>query len=501
MDSNTSQAFALTARRRRRATLRAGPWLGLVALFAGAMILRQLVPGNADVKWLLTAAERVLDGHRLYVDLIETNPPMAVLTYVPGIVLARALDVPVAIVTDVLVFAAAFASLALVCRILGNGGALGDVAGWPFLLVAFAVLTIVPGHTFGQREHIVVIGLLPIIALYAVRMHGGGPPLWAAIAGGIGAGLAMSFKPHFAIAVLCGLASCAFCARSWRIAFVPENWIAGAVVATYALCVVFIYPEYLSDIVPMVSEVYLRIKVPFIVMFSSQAVPIWAVAGIAALILKRRGNDGAVVLLLAVSCGFVLVFFLQRKGWPYHSYPMIAFAMLGLGYALNVQAPRPPVLRRLAIATAAIGFVQSAIWFNGAFDTRQLHDSIVRVDPHPRMLAITDEPGLGHPLVRELQGTWVSRQQGLWVSGYLRRLRRYGLIGPAQEAAIARYAAKERAMLIEDIRKIKPTVVLVDNSTDHWSSWLAENPDVADLLKDYRLVATIDDIEIRAKPR
>src|SRR5690349_19997139 len=121
IDGNTSQAFALTAWRRRRATLRVGPWLGLATLFGGAMILRQLVPGNADVNWLLTAAERVQDGHRLYVDLIETNPPMAVLTSLPGIVLARAFDVPVAIVTDALVFAAAFASLALVCRILGNG--------------------------------------------------------------------------------------------------------------------------------------------------------------------------------------------------------------------------------------------------------------------------------------------------------------------------------------------------------------------------------------------
>ncbi|HTE98792.1 MAG TPA: hypothetical protein VK621_09170 [Bradyrhizobium sp.] len=45
----------------------------------------------------------------------------------------------------------------------------------------------------------------------------------------------------------------------------------------------------------------------------------------------------------------------------------------------------------------------------------------------------------------------------------------------------------------------EPTVVLVDNFSDGWSKWLQDNPDLADVLGDYRLVATISDIEIRSK--
>jgi hypothetical protein len=54
-------------------------------------------------------------------------------------------------------------------------------------------------------------------------------------------------------------------------------------------------------------------------------------------------------------------------------------------------------------------------------------------------------------------------------------------------------------MLIEDIKNNEPTVVLVDNFSDNWSKWLADNSDVADVLRGYRLVATINDIEIRTK--
>jgi hypothetical protein len=49
------------------------PWLALAALFVVAVILRHELPANADVSWLLTVAERVWDGQRLYVDIIETN--------------------------------------------------------------------------------------------------------------------------------------------------------------------------------------------------------------------------------------------------------------------------------------------------------------------------------------------------------------------------------------------------------------------------------------------
>src|SRR5882672_9694783 len=47
---------------------------------------------------------------------------------------------------------------------------------------------------------------------------------------------------------------------------------------------------------------------------------------------------------------------------------------------------------------------------------------------------------------------------------------------------------RESAMLIADIKNNEPTVLLVDNFSDNWSKWLADNPDVAGVLRKYRLV-------------
>src|ERR1700694_6056243 len=93
-------------------------WLLIALVFAVAILLRQIVPLNTDVSWLLTIGERVLDGQRLYVDIVEINPPMAVFAYLPGIAVARALGVDPKNVTDALIMMLAASSLVATARVL-----------------------------------------------------------------------------------------------------------------------------------------------------------------------------------------------------------------------------------------------------------------------------------------------------------------------------------------------------------------------------------------------
>ena len=164
-------------------------------------------------------------------------------------------------------------------------------AGWPLALLAFAVLALLPAKTFGQREHIAVIELLPALALYALRARAERAPLWAIIIAGVGAGLAMAFKPYFAIGIFCGLAALAIQTRSWRILFAPENFIAAAIVAIYGVCVVVFYPEFFSFIAPLVRDVYIRVGASPLEMLKTPAVLIWVALMFAGLIVKRRGSD------------------------------------------------------------------------------------------------------------------------------------------------------------------------------------------------------------------
>ena len=474
--------------------------ISLAMLFATAIVLRHLLAANTDVSWLLTVGERVLDGQRLYVDVLETNPPMAVLIYMPGIVIARAIGLPVETVTDSLIFAAIFVSLAIVARILKPSSVLSGAASSQLLPLVFAVLAILPMQAFGQREHIAVVELLPLLAVFAVRMKGELPSAWTAVIAGCGAGLAVSFKPHFAIGILCAVGCLAIYLRSWKVAFALENLTAAAIALLYAASAIAFFPEFFTVMVPLVRDIYVPIGLSLTALLEKPALPIWGVVVFLTIVLKRHDRiDAVCLLLLTTSLGFATVFFLQRKGWPYRSYPMLALGLLALGHALVSNTPRTALDRAFqvgGIALFVVLFARSILWFDNAFDARPLQAAVARLGPNPKILAITAEAGLGHPLVRALNGTWVSRQQGLWIGTSLTYMRQQGMIGPQADPVLDGYAARERAMMIEDFNRVRPSVVLVDNLTGHWSAWLRSHPDVAGLLSDYRLAETIDGIDI-----
>jgi hypothetical protein len=478
-------------------------WASIILLFAAAIVLRHLLASNTDVSWLLTVGERILDGQRLYVDVIETNPPMAVLVYMPAIIIAREFGLRAEAVTDGLVFASIFVSLAIVARILNSSVAAGR-NGWRLATFAFFVLAILPMQTFGQREHIAMIELVPLLALLVVRMNRGQSSGWLAVIAGIGAGLAVSFKPHFAIGLFCAVGCLAIYLRSWKAAFTPEILTAAAVILLYAASMVAFFPAYFTIIVPLVRDIYLPVGLSFQALLEKPPLLIWGVAIVTTIGLKRHDKiDAACLLLLATSLGFAAAFFLQRKGWPYHSYPMLALAMLALGQTLISDVPRiaDRVFRAIAMVLFAGLLMQSMSWFNVTFDARPLQAAVARLGPNPRILAITVEPGFGHPLVRALNGTWVSRQQGLWVGGYIEYMRQHGIIGPEAHPELDAYAARERAMLIEDINRIRPSVVLVDNLISSGSAWLQSHPDVSGLLRDYQLAETVDGVDVLSEVR
>src|SRR5689334_10833597 len=94
------------------------PWLAVAGVLLAACWIQHALPLNVDVSWWLLVSERVLDGQRLYVDILETNPPMAGSVYVLAVALARAIGIRSETATYVLIFALIATSLALVWLVL-----------------------------------------------------------------------------------------------------------------------------------------------------------------------------------------------------------------------------------------------------------------------------------------------------------------------------------------------------------------------------------------------
>lgn len=482
-----------------RAKWRPLPWLLIGLVFIAAIWLRQVLPLNTDVAWLLTVGERVLDGQRLYIDIVEINPPMAVLSYLPGIALARALRLDPKYVIEAQILLLAAASMIATARILRLSSALNPVNRvWLGIWVA-AVLTVMPMFVFAQREHIATLTFLPALAVYALRCNREPLPLWAVLTAGIGAAITLAFKPFFASAAILCIILTMVRARSWHVLFAPENMIAGGLVTGFSLFTYIAYPEYFTVTYPLVRDTYLSWSMPLSAVILNSATLVWVIA-IVSIFLTRgtRKLDSAALVTLSASFGFAVSFFLQRRGWAYHSYPMVATSLLAMGYAMTaadvIPSPRRPNLATISVMTGT--FLIASLWFNTNVYVGPIEGPVAGLKPHPRILVLSGEAAIGHPLVRTLHGVWVSRQENLWIREFVRLTRENNVIDARTNAKLNADLALERAWLIEDFKKLPPDVILVDNLRDGWGAWALADAELSRLLRPYALVQSIDGIDI-----
>ena len=475
-------------------------WLSIALVFVLAVLLRQFVPLNTDVSWLLTIGERVLDGQRLYVDIVEINPPMAVIAYLPGIALARALGLDPKIVIDGQMLLLAAASLLATWRILTLSSTSGHARWAPLAVWAAAVLTILPMDVFGQREHIATLTFLPALAVYALRGNRERVPFWAGVIAGIGTGVTLAFKPYFVVPTMLCVILPAIRTHSWRALFAPENAVAGGFVTAFSCYTYIAYSEYFSLTYPLVRDTYLSWSMPASVFMFNSATLIWAVATIAILSEYRKTKrDSTALVILLASLGFGISFVLQRRGWPYQSYPMVAVALLGVGYMIFGDSYPRPGSRRfnvIGMSVMAATFILGILWFDARVYVGPIDGTIAVLKPNPRIMVLSGEAAIGHPLVRTLHGVWVSRQEALWIREFVRLTRENNTIDPPTDAKLKSYLALERSWLIEDFKKLPPDIVLVDNLRDGWGEWARADAELTQLLKPYSLVRTIEGIDI-----
>jgi hypothetical protein len=476
------------------------PWLLLAFVFVVAIMLRQVLPLNTDVSWLLTIGERVLDGQRLYVDIVEINPPMAVLAYLPGVALARALGMDPKYVIDAQILLLAAASLLVTWRILLISSTLDSVRSVSLAIWATVVLTILPMRVFGQREHLATLTLLPALAVYALRSNREPLPFWAVLTAGIGCGITLAFKPFFAVPVILCIILTAVRAHSWRVLIAPENVIAGGLVTAFSCYTYISYPEYFTIIYPLVRDTYLSWSMPASIVILNSATLIWAIAVISIVLMRREGKlDSATLATLLASLGFAVSFFLQRRGWAYHSYPMVATVLLAMGYVMTGVADVRSGPRRLDVASMAVlaaTFVTGSLWFNATVYIGPIEEAVAGLKPNPRILMLSGEAAIGHPLVRTLHGAWVSRQENLWIREFVRLTRENNRIDAQTNASLNAYLAQERTWLIEDFKRLPPDVVLIDNLRDGWGEWARADSELTQLLTPYTLVRSIEGIDI-----
>jgi hypothetical protein len=281
---------------------------------------------NRDVSWFLDVSDRVMHGQRLYIDILEDNPPLIVWLSIPFVWLEQVSGFPAIAFYYASTLAAIAWSVWCCDRVLQRDLLPEERAVLTMFMTVF--LAALPGFELGEREHLMLVLVLPYLALLAAPRSGVSPA--GRIGIGVAAGIGFAFKPFFVLIWLAPLAA-AVARRGRRYLRAPEHLAVAAVLLVYGAIVVFLTP-YLS-IVPMLAGGY-GSREPLGLLTVVPATLFLVLAAVAAMAMRwRRRTRPLRDCLLAAGAAAWIVMFIQGKGFPYQYYPISALALLVLTLA------------------------------------------------------------------------------------------------------------------------------------------------------------------------
>jgi hypothetical protein len=467
----------------QRSILARRPWLFLAALagLAGLTVLAEFRSVlRPDVAFLLYAARRVLDGARLYIDVVEINPPLIVAVNLPAVLLARLFGISAIsayrLMVLLVVLLSVGASGAMLRHIVRSDGS----RRWLVLLVALVLLPM-PAADYGEREHLLLAVLLPYVWLVCLRVTGYRPRPLAAAVIGAGAGLGLALKPYFLITWLALELYRRLRVDRRLAAPAPEITAVLAVLVGYGVSCLVFTPQYFA-LIGMLGGAYSRfLREPLgRLLVTAPGVVLVLLAVLAYVALRRWAQHPALWdLLLLASVSLFLGGLLQQKGLRYQFYPSFGVATVVLGLAaLDVRALVPPLTARIyrVVATAAVCTIGIV-----ALETSVLHAvhrgwGARRDAPFSRLVAAVREHAAGgsimvmsynlgssFPLVNYAGVESASRFPHLWIlaAEYLDRLhadaplhyREAAEMGPAE-----RYVMES---VVADVARHRPQLLLV----------------------------------------
>ncbi|TJW45071.1 MAG: hypothetical protein E5W83_12515 [Mesorhizobium sp.] len=446
-----------------------------------------------DTSWIITVCERILGGDRLYVDLIETNPPFTVWLYLPAVYLANVLG----IAPEYLVHGYSYAVCVFALRFAGFVAHRARFAEnselYTLLPVFLALLVLFPGNSFSERENLGVALLLPLLVLMAWRASGdrSSEPDWrlAALAG-LSGSVVVLVKPYYAVMILAPALYVAWRERSIRPLFAIEYWLAGIACLTYLIATLWLYPEFMRDIYPKLAGTYMRHK---------QYAPVFFIVGIylipfITLLLLRTGralSPLVVVLAIASVAGLVPLIY-QAKGWSYHAYPAIVLvlaAMLCRVTERSSAGTQLTIVQKILLAA-----VLAVSWLPFRYTQKPEPDFVASIRAavdHPTIGLIGSGIESGHPLTRMIEGRWISVHCSDWLGSFAAAFAQKERVqGNTIDAA--RLEALERGFLDSKLRELetaKPDLILIQKSDTFWVPHVMKRSDFANFMKGYRPLA------------
>lgn len=487
-------------------------WLLTIVLMTSAYLLQSLWFLNGDVGSLLYDTKLFLHGGRYITDFLETNPPMIFLIYSPVYFMQELLHWSYPTIIRLYVIGIATLSLLLVgnlCKSILNSESICKLGLLYILLFAFLFL---PISEFGQREHFFIMLCMPYVFLVAMRAYGHPVSRQLALLIGLLAALGIGMKPYF-LAPFVMLEIYVMVLKRHVLAWVRcESLTAGVVLIIYFCLVLYFYPEYFSQMLPLISHLYyIGIMQPWLLFFSRLPVMYtFFIMGYSVMKHpKPSAHDKLIRIMEITLIGMVIAYVIPQAAWYYHIFPAIVVATLLL-YLYLYQYFSDNFKNSLAkklfyftmMLTLAIPFYFFLVGTNYSYhikrysDLNELANFINTKFTKPSIFCFSSNTtGDCFTLIYQTASTYGGRYPFFW---WMKGLHQLESQGP-----LSAEIKEDKNFLInaiaEDLNTYKPTLVIInthDAKMTHgedftFGSYFSQNKNFFEAWQHYQYFATI----------
>jgi len=298
----------------------------VVALFAASAIYwfeRPLLQ-YPDQSIYIVMAEQLLNGKRLYVDVIDFNPPLITYINTLPVLLGRAFHLPLTLSFNIFTLGLMLVSMILSGCLMFQHRRGRDSFFYLPVLIGFLLLCREHRVDFGQREHLLVITYLPFLILRHFRWQGLQINKNLATICGLFAATCISFKPQFLLMAMAPELVYFLEKRNWKAFLKPEIFACAGFGIAYGAHFAFLdeqtKQQFFNFVVPLVTGGYDYYQASVVRLLCCEQSFAAMATIIAAFAMSRHCS--LLMPIAAYTAASLSIYVLAAQDWSHHLVPV-----------------------------------------------------------------------------------------------------------------------------------------------------------------------------------
>ncbi len=299
------------------------------------VILQSDIRPPGDASFLLFGAEHILSGHSMRNYFYDNNPPMSFLIYTPAALInSFAITPPYTLITFYTMALITLATLSLMITLRYRDD-LSQTTKTTIISAFIIGVTIPHMAEFGQKDHLIAIGLIPFIILQNSITNKSQPPLMVTLLILIICAPFILIKPHYGIIPAAIFIHRAAKEKSLRTVFAPDFIILSITALAYIAYTLIFIPEFMREILPMSMKLYTFTAAgnDLSPMFKTVIFLLTSLAFAGLISMQDKGKKEKTFNIFIAAAIFlsIIPFGVQNKGFSLHLIPTTSLFILGVG--------------------------------------------------------------------------------------------------------------------------------------------------------------------------